>query len=278
MKNTLHINIIHRIKNRIRLRMDHPVTDFKKLKFQVSEHMGIENFQYNPVTRSILVNYDENIVNPEEVLIRIAVSYSLEHDHLPVKITQSGSSDQFITQKGILSGLIILTSVFVNSSSSNPLLKTTMNWMSVISTSAAVLEHAAVDYRTKGTVDPEVLSLGLLGNSVVNNSNFIIPSALTWVSTFGRHFFQNFDYGIQIHITKKKQSDKKVFYHINVSKTINSNHIVELLNKLADNFLSKDKGYQNAIFEGAKRMVNSHDEFIEGVGEKVDGMILNFNQ
>ncbi len=271
------IAIKHRLDNRLRINFSKSIKNFEKLKAQVMEHNGIETFEYNPVTQNLLIYFDNQIIRAQELLIRTAVAYSLENSLSPVKIFQI-QKEEFITKKGLLSGLFILTAMALSAIPRNEMLKKSVNWISAATTAAAVLEHAVFDYKKKGSVDPEVLSLGLMVNSIVNNKKILIPSALTWISTFGRHFSSYDSEGIILDVTKKREDSKKAYYHLNISKLKNKGNLADLLYVLSENFFSTERGFNNSIFEGVKDLMHSHDEFIEGMGEKNDGMVLHFNQ
>lgn len=273
----LTIDIKHRLKDRLRINVSEPIRNFEKLKFQVMEHQGVKTFSYNPYSQNLLVQFDNAVVKAQELIIRTAVAYSLENDLSPVRICQK-EKQEFITQKGMIAGFSIISAIVLNFSSNNAMLKSTANWISAATTTAAVLEHAAFDYRKKGSVDPEVLSLGLLVNSIVNNKKILVPSALTWISTFGRHFSSSDSEGILLEVTKRKEEGKKAYYHLNISKLKNSGNLADLFYMLAKKFLNSESGFNNTIFEGAKDVMNSHEKFIEGMGEKNNGMVLYFDQ
>ncbi|NOU60714.1 hypothetical protein [Marinifilum caeruleilacunae] len=271
------LKIKHRLNNRLRINFSKPIKHFKKLKSQVLEHSGIESFDYNPLSQNVLVFFNNEVVKANEILIRVAVAYSVENNMIPVKITQKGKGE-FITSKGIFSGLCIVTAVTLNLFSKNLILKKATNWISAVTTAAAVIEHAEFDYRKKGSVDPEVLSIGLLVNSVVSNQRLLIPTALTWVSTFGRHFSTNDNEGIVLEVARKKEENKKIYYHLNVSKLPNRGTVADLFHQLSKSFALTRGGFRNTMFDGSKDLMNSHDEFIEGVGKNINGMVLHFNQ
>lgn len=273
----LTIDIIHRLRDRLRIKLSEPIKNFEKLKFQVMEHSGVNTFDYNTYSQTLLLRFDASVVQAQELIIRTAVAYSLENDLSPVKICQK-ERQEFITPKGLVAGLSILSAFVLNFSSKNVILKTTANWISAATTMAAVVEHAAFDYRKKGSVDPEVLSLGLLVNSIVNNKKVLMPSALTWVSTFGRHFSSSDREGILLEVTKRKEEGKKAYYHLNIGKLKDSGNMADLFYMLAKKFLNSESGFNNTIFEGAKDLMNSHEKFIEGMGEKNNGMVLYFDQ
>lgn len=273
----LSIDIKHRLTNRVRLKFSQPVRHFNKLKSQVMEHEGIATFNYSTITQTAVVEFDPGIVNLQEILIRTAVVFSVENDLAPVRISQHLKND-FITPRGIVAGLVLLSTGLTYLAAKNNALTKTMEWVSVVTTSAAVLEHAAFDYRKKGSVDPEVFSLIFLVNSILSNRNLLLPSALTWVTTFGRHFSQSDGEGILLEISKNTKSSNKALYEINVSKLNPRGNFVDFLNLFVENFLSSAVGFKNTIFESSKELIHSHDETLEGIGEKINGIILNFKQ
>lgn len=273
----LSIEILHRLPNRIRLRFSNPVKQFNKLRSQVMEHEGIEAYTYNSITKTALVEFDADVVNLQEILIRTAVVFSVENDLSPVRVFQQ-PDNEFITPKGLVAGLVMLSSGLTNLMARNNAVIKTMEWLSVVTTTTAVLEHAAYDYRKKGSVDPEVFSLIFLVNSIISGRNLILPSALTWVTTFGRHFSSKDGEGILLEINKNTKNPKKALYEINVSKLNPRGNFVDFLNLFAENFLSSAVGFKNTIFENSKELIQLHDEQLEGIGEKINGIILNFKQ
>lgn len=271
----LSIHIAHHLPGRVRFRFSKAPQKIEKLQKHVMEHEGIDGMLYAPATRSMLVNFDETVVELQEILIRTALAFSLENHLKPVHITRK-TERQFITSKGIVAGLSIIaagfTTLFLYRS---PFLKS-LEWLSAITTSAAVLEHAGYDYRKKGSVDPEVFSLIFLANRALSGGNLLFPSALTWLATFGRHFSSNEGEGILLEI--RKTGEKGQNYEVNVSKSAAKTGYVDLLNVFAEKFLSSETGFDNTIFEKSKTLLKSHKTNLEGIGEKVNRIILNFNQ
>lgn len=271
----LTIHILHNLPGRVRYWFSKPVKDVEKLKQHVMEHEGIERMQYSAVTRSMLVYFEERDVDLQEIMIRTALAFSMENQLKPVHITRK-TERQFVTAKGVVAGLSIfasgLTTLFMPRS---PLLKS-LDWLSAIATSAAVIEHAGYDYRKKGSVDPEVFSLVFLANRAFSGGPLLFPAVLTWLATFGRHFSPNEGEGILLEI--RKTGDKEQNYEVNVSKLAAKAGYMELLNVFAEKFLSSETGFDNTIFEKSKTLLKSHKTNLEGIGEKVNRIILNFNQ
>ncbi len=275
MKMELSIHIPHNLPGRVRMRFSRPLQDTDKLKLHVMEHEGINEMLYSPVTHSMLVYFDEKDVDLQEIMIRTALAFSLENHLKPVHITRK-TERQFITPKGIVAGLNIIVSGITTLFLPRWPFQKSMDWLSAITTSAAVLEHAGYDYRKKGSVDPEVLSLVLLANRTLSGGSLLFPSALTWLVTFGRHFSSYEGEGVLLEI--RKTGDKEQNYEVNVSKHAAKAGYVELLNVFAEKFLSSEAGFDNTIFEKSKTLLKSHKTNLEGIGEKVNRIILNFNQ
>ena len=271
----LSIHIPHNLPGRVRLRFSRPLQDIEKLKLNVMEHEGINQMLYSPVTKSMLVNFDEKDVDLQEVMIRTALAFSIENNLKPVYVTRK-TERQFITPKGIVAGLSIIASGVTTLLLPRWPFQKSMDWLTAITTSAAVLEHAAYDYRKKGSVDPEVLSLVFLANRTVSGGNLVFPSVLTWLATFGRHFSSREGEGILLEI--RKTEDKEQNYEVNVSKHAANTGYMDLLNVFAEKFLSSEAGFDNTIFEKSKTLLKSHKTNLEGIGEKVNRIILNFNQ
>ncbi|GEM_PF-118342 len=271
----LNIHISHTLPGRVRFRFSRPLREAEKLKLHVMEHEGIGEMLYSPVTSGMLVNFDEKVVDLQEIMIRTALAFSLENHLKPVYITRK-TERQFITAKGIVAGLSIIasgaTTIFLPRS---PLQKS-LEWLSAITTSAAVLEHAGYDYRKKGSVDPEVFSLIFLANRTLSGGNLLFPSALTWLATFGRHFSPNEGEGVVLEI--RKSGNKEQNFEVNVSKFARDKGYIDLLNAFAEKFLSSETGFDNSIFEKSKTLLKSHETNLEGIGKNVNRIILNFNQ
>lgn len=273
----LSIRVTHSLPGRFRIKFSRSLEAPAKLKDHVMEHEGIESMDYSPVTSTMLVKYNNQVVELQEIMIRAAVAYSVENDLYPVKLTQR-ADHKFITVKGMVSGFVIISSALANMISPTARFKKIMDWMSAITTSAAVFEHAGYDYRKKGSVDPEVLSLVFLAHWAISGKNLLLPSALTWLSTFGRHFSPKEGEGIQLEINKTRQEGKQAFYEVNVAKLDTKGSYMDVLNIFAEKFLSSETGFDNTIFEQSKSLLKKHHKALEGIGDKADGIVLNFNQ
>lgn len=271
----LSIHIIHNLPGRVRFRFSKPLFEVEKLKLNVMEHEGINEMLYSRVTQSMLVHYDETYVDLQEIMIRTALAFSLENQLKAVHITRK-SNAQFITPKGIVAGLSIMASGVTTLLLPGSPFRKSLEWLAAVTTSAAVLEHASYDYLKKGSVDPEVFSLVFLANRAISGGNLMFPAALTWLATFGRHFSSNEGEGIMLEI--RKTGHKEQNYEVNISKAASKTGYVDLLNVFAEKYLSSETGFDNTIFEKSKTLLKSHKTNLEGIGEHINRIILNFNQ
>ncbi len=273
----LSIHVLHNLPGRVRIKFSRSLKAAEKLKDHVMEHEGIESMDYSDITSTMLVKYNNQIVELQEIMIRVSVAYSIENEMTPVKLTQKPAHN-FITLKGIISGLSIISSALANMVSPMARFRKTLDWLSVITTSAAVFEHAGYDYRKKGSVDPEVFSLVFLAHWAISGRNMLLPSALTWVATFGRHFSPQEGEGILLEINKTGQEEKQAYYEVNVDKLDTKGSYIDVLNIFAEKFLSSETGFDNTIFEESKSLLKKHHKSLEGIGDKADGIVLHFNQ
>lgn len=275
----LSIHILHNLPGRVRIKFSRPIKDVEKLKEHVMEHEGIETMAYSPHTATMLVIYDNTVVELQEIMIRVAVAYSAENNLGQIRISQQ-LKHQFITPKAILAGMGIIASTLTSILIPAAAVKKPMEWLAAITTAVAVLEHAAYDYQKKGSVDPEVLSLVFLANWAISGKNMLLPSALTWVATFGRHFSASEGEGIMLDITRTTHQGKHREVEINISKLKTNNNLLDILHVFTEKFLSTDTSFDNTIFEKSKNLLNTHDKMLEGVGvgSKKEGIVLHFNQ
>lgn len=272
----LTIEIIHSLPGRVRLKFGKAIRDFARFRSEVMEHEGFESYVYSPVTKTALVNFDHAVVDLQEIIIRTAVAYAAENDANKVRVSQH-AKNEFITTRGWISGLTLASAGLLRLMPASSVVIKLFDWIAVATTSSAVLEHAAFDYRKKGSVDPEVLSLVFLANSIVTNKNLLLPSALTWITTFGRHFSSVEDEGVLLELNRSNGKGKKSLYEVNVSKLNTTNSFIDFLNLFAENFMNSAVGFKNSIFEDSKELTKMHeDKALEGVGDQIKGIVLNF--
>lgn len=222
------IVVLHKLPNRIRVKLSLPIRNIEDMKSMVMKHDGIISIEYSDITRSILVYFNPLRINFEEVLIRITIGFSKEYGLTPVKILskQTGRDMPNLAYYSVVSIASAYVSLFLKSNKS---IQELLNWLAVGTTIGAIMEHAWLEIRKKGAFDPEVVSVMYLINSMIKG-NFISASALTWITTFGRHIL-DFSYDeIKLQVYEQIDNDSdEVYYNINIMQDQNISNAVDFL-------------------------------------------------
>lgn len=179
------IIILHKLPGRIRVKLSHPLKNPEEAEKIIKEHYSIVSFKYNTVTKSLLIKFDKFKIQVEEVLIRIAIVYSKNYGFTPVKLISNYVKREMpiLSYYSMLSILAAAVSKVIPATKS---IQDFLNWLAVGTTVGAIGEHAYSEINEKGTVDPEVMSVMYLISSI-RKGEFITPSIITWIATFGRH-------------------------------------------------------------------------------------------
>lgn len=199
------ITVLHRLDNRLRVKLSHPLRNVGQAVAKIKENEEITKVAYNPITKSILVYFNYLKVDMEEVILRIIIAYSEQYDMVPVKLVSNTPTRDMaaLSHYSILAIIAAGTTKFLGLSTTNKNIQDFMNWIAVGTTVGAIVEHGYKEINEKGAFDPEVVSIMYLINSV-SKGNFLWASALTWLTTFGRHVLDFYYEGISIKVNKFK--------------------------------------------------------------------------
>lgn len=267
------IVLLHKMPNRIRVKFNLYLKNIDDFKKKLSEHEGVIDCNYNKPTKSLVICFDYNKIQVEELLIRITILYSSENNFIPVRIV-SGLPKTDIPLTAFYSlGLIALStasSVFIRSSNIQDIL----NWITVGTTAFSIVEHAQEELDTKGAVDPEVVSIMYLLNSV-RKGNFIDAAAITWVTTYGRHFLDISVEEVLLKVNKvQNKCSGEIFYNVSI---INDNHKNKnLMRALVTNFIEKHSPHsRNDLIFSNKNISLVNDRVFCGFRNECDKIIFD---
>lgn len=207
------ITVMHRINNRLRVKLSHPLRNIEKTMFSLKEREGIDIVRYNPIVKTMLVYYNSLKIDMEEVLLRIIVMYSKQYDMVPIKLESNTPTRNIpsLAKYSVLS-IIIAGAVKFWGLCTNKSIQDFANWLAVGTTAGAIIEHAYNEISERGAFDPEVVSVMYLFNSV-SKGNFIGASALTWITTFGRHILDFHYEGIFVRVKELKNMHTNEKYY-----------------------------------------------------------------
>lgn len=234
----LNVTIMHKLPNRVRLKLSEPLKCFETFKINVTKDSeGIE-LKYSPISKSVIAVFNPEKVNLQEMIYKILTAFSIENGMMPIKLLD-GVEQKAIENFAIYSGASIMMSginMLINKSDSK--LQNIMNWFSISLTSAAILEHACVETNRKGVFDLEILPAMYLIKSFLNDPKLSIV-AMIWLTTFGRHLISTNNEAKEVKFfrIKNKQEDRN-YYIANVSEDNSIDNIGDLIHHI---FFRKNK-------------------------------------
>ena len=179
-RGALHFEILHALPGRLRVQIEKPI-DSERIFRNVT---GVLRCSYNPKIQTLLIEYDHDAVSEENLIVRLAAVYACEKQTKLLHIKHSEEKRFSMAPTGGLAlaligldGLLKLTGAQLAGVS---------GWLSTGATLAAVVEHGYQELQTRGSFDPEVMSIIYLINSI-GKTNTFQASLLAWIVTFGRH-------------------------------------------------------------------------------------------
>ena len=179
-RGALHFEILHALPGRLRIWIEKPV-ESERIFRNVE---GVIRCSYNVRIQTLLVEYDPDAVNMDKLIVRLAAVYACEKQtkllhvkHSEEKGFSMGPTGGMALALIGLDGLLKLTGAQLAGVS---------GWLSTGATLAAVVEHGYQELQTRGSFDPEVMSIIYLINSI-GKTNTFHASLLAWIVTFGRH-------------------------------------------------------------------------------------------
>ena len=179
-RGALHFEILHALPGRLRVQIEKPI-DSERIFRNVT---CVLRCSYNPKIQTLLIEYDHDAVSEENLIVRLAAVYACEKQTKLLHIKHSEEKRFSMAPTGGLAlaligldGLLKLTGAQLAGVS---------GWLSTGATLAAVVEHGYQELQTRGSFDPEVMSIIYLINSI-GKTNTFQASLLAWIVTFGRH-------------------------------------------------------------------------------------------
>ena len=206
------ILVEHIIYGRIRVRLSHSIIDESKLNEFFKEKDGIKYFRYNPYIKTLLVEFNPNKISVENVIFKIAAILSEIYGFSKIKfISNNNKTDMPLLS--YYSIILIVGANIVKYLSPTGQVQEFIKWLATGTTVGAIVEHGYSEMRQRGTIDPEVMSIMYLINSIGKEGNMLNASLVTWITTFGRHILKksNETFILQIEKSKMRCQDKTCY-------------------------------------------------------------------
>lgn len=226
------IVIAHKIKGRIRIKLSHPLRNGEELMKNLVKKDEIYKANYTDITKSILIEYNPYRISEDEVIIRVIALYSKSYDMIPIRLIYE-SKKKNLPPMACYSLAMLGIGGISKYITMNQQISDFINWAVVGTTIGAIGEHAYNEVNERGYFDPEVVSVMYLINSVTKGE-FLLPSAVTWLTTFGRHLIELSYGGLMISVREFKNRDGNKYFDVSVK---------------TDNELSKGAGIIRVFLE-----------------------------
>ena len=177
---TSHMEVLSAIRGRLRLQFETAVASDEPFR----RVPGVLSCRYNPRIRTLLCEYDPDAISDEKLIIRLGAAYAAQTDAGLLHIKHCEEKGFSMAPSGYLAlGCIVLDGMMTLAGST---LTRYTRWLSAGATLTAVVEHAYQELHTRGSFDPEVMSVVYLINAIGKPNGFQ-ASLLAWIVTFSRH-------------------------------------------------------------------------------------------
>lgn len=210
------ITMEHNIEGRIRVKLSHSIIDIENAESFLKEEQGIEYVRYNPVIKSLLIKFNSKKISVEHVIFKIAVLLSKLYGFSRIKFISNNNK----TNMPLLSYYSLISILGANIvkylSPTTGQVQDFINWLATGTTVGAIVEHGYSEMKQRGTIDPEVMSIMYLINSI-GKGNMLNASLVTWITTFGRHILNKSNETFIIRVEKNQMGySQKPVYDVSV--------------------------------------------------------------
>ena len=259
------IVITHKLPNRVRFKLSLPIKEIEEAKRFLVEYSGIDSFEYNPITRSILIYYDNYKVELNEIIMRLSIIYSKQYEMAPVNVfipkDHKNSSLAYFAITNIIVAALVKS--FTNFKSKE--IVNFLSWLAIGSTTLAILDHGYKEVSERGSFDPELVSSVYLLNAV-RTGNLITGSLITWLAAFGRHIVDLPYEGITIKVKKynnlftgQPQYNISIFEGARVNDPNYDNKVGVIRDLLSKYIGHSDFKFKKNYYMGNNEMIDSKD-------------------
>ncbi len=275
------IVITHQLPNRVRFKLSLPFKDAKAAEKFLVDYEGLDSFEYNGTTRSVLIYYDNYKVELNEIIMRLSIIYSDQYDMAPVNVfipkTHKNSYLAYFALTNI--AVAALVKGFTNFKSKEIL--NFLSWSAVGTTALSILDHGAREVSERGSFDPELVSSVYLLNAV-RTGNLITGSLITWLAAFGRHIIDLPYEGITIKVkqynnvfTGQPQYNISIFEGARVNDPDYNNKVGVIRDVISKYIGHSDFKFKKNYYMGNNEMIDSKDV---GASELLGDNIIVNNQ
>ena len=261
------IVIAHKIKGRIRIKLSHPLRNGEELMKNLVKKDEIYKANYTDITKSILIEYNPYRISEDEVIIRVIALYSKSYDMIPIRLIYE-SKKKNLPPMAFYSLLILGIGGISKYKTMNQQISDFINWAVVGTTIGAIGEHAYNEVNERGYFDPEVVSVMYLINSVTKGE-FLLPSAVTWLTTFGRHLIELSYGGLMISVREFKNRDGNKYFDVSVKTDNELSKGAGMIRVFLERFIELERNSMGKSFMVSDRGMTGYSGrlYSDGIGD-----------
>jgi hypothetical protein len=261
------------------LRLSHSPQAADKIQYVILSHPGVLSAVYTGLTMSLLVHYDPVKIKPEEIILRAALSLSVDYQVRPVVIKSSNATAP-ISALPIISGmsLVMAHTLFLRPLKAKP--SSVLQIICGLSTAAAVSEHIYLDFKAKGGFHPEVLSIGYLLSSFLRG-NILKGATTAWIMTFARHLIEPPAkiLKLEARATDPACDEQQCEYEAKIVKELTvqggaMGMLSHLPGLLLGMYTDKQLTTEDRIFREIQKISSEHNDVLEGLEQAQHGIRL----
>ena len=156
----VHLTVLSALPGRLRLQLEKPI-EGEAIFLSIP---GLQSCRYNPRIQTMLCCYDKAVISESDLLARIGALYARLQQTAVLHVKHSEEEGFSMAPSGYLAlGCIVLDGMMTLAGST---LTRYTRWLSAGATLTAVVEHAYQELHTRGSFDPEVMSVVYLINAL----------------------------------------------------------------------------------------------------------------
>jgi hypothetical protein len=270
------VTIEHELPGRLRIRLSHALRQPERLRRLVAEHAGVAEVQYTAVSRSVLVRYDLRHISTEEIVIRIATGLSLEQDNAGIRVLTRPPTRE-LTDPAFYSGIALLAALALRGMGQYTAAGAALDRIAGLTTAGAALHHGWVDYRLRGNIHPEVLTVTYLLTALLSG-NALPAATFTWISCFGRHLVRLPARGVEVRAAQTSSHGTPPRFEVVVAPDLTPPDKMTLFGfiptMLFRAITGGPLGQHVSLIEDIRRVAKMHNQVLEGVSDFRRGIHL----
>lgn len=230
----MQVDVIFSIKGRMRLGVSESPNKPMKMLKALKKFKEINRAEYNTITKTFVIEYDQEDSNIEKIILNFCGLYSQDKGVTKISLNYKLSKTSSIGYSSLISLAMILVDmgsytvahVGKGAGMAHGLAygraRKAMRWFSVGSTMGAIFEHGYNELKQNGAFDPEVMSIMYLFNTMndITDDKMNYSPLIAWSLTYGRHILTRKNKSIIISTVKigdeikvVKENDKSTFFN-----------------------------------------------------------------